>query len=114
MQGSEIPPYTRADEMTGERKFAILVAATILAARKLLDSDPNKPNMAKGFFVDRAIEDAGFILERIEDCASKEFTQTVRMLHDIHEADASSACVMVVPICNLTRKPSHMLVDCLP
>ena len=27
---------------------------------------PNKPNMAKGFFVDRAIEDAAFILERIE------------------------------------------------
>jgi hypothetical protein len=46
-------------------------------------------------------------------CA-KEFTQTVRMLHDIHEADASSACVMVVPICNLTRKPSHMLADCRP
>jgi len=42
------------------------VAATILAARKLIDMDPNKPNMAKGFFVDRAIEDAAFILERID------------------------------------------------
>ncbi len=52
--------------MTEERKFAILFAATILAARKLLDMDPNKPNMAKGFFVDRAIEDAAFILERID------------------------------------------------
>jgi len=40
--------------VTEERKFAILFAATILAARKLLDMDPNKPNMAKGFFVDRA------------------------------------------------------------
>lgn len=51
--------------MTEERKFAILFAATILAARKLIDLDTNKPNMAKGFFVDRAIEDAAFILERI-------------------------------------------------
>jgi hypothetical protein len=52
--------------MTEERKFAILFAATILAARKLIDMDPNKPNMAKGFFVDRAIDDAVFILERID------------------------------------------------
>ena len=49
-----------------EEKFAILFAATILAARKLIDLDPNKSNMAKGFFVDRAIEDAAFILERID------------------------------------------------
>ena len=52
--------------MTEERKFAILFAATILAARKLSDLDPNKPNMAKGYFVDRAIDDAAFILERID------------------------------------------------
>ncbi len=52
--------------MTEERKFAILFAATILAARKLIDLDPDKPNMAKGFFVDRAIDDAVFILERID------------------------------------------------
>jgi hypothetical protein len=52
--------------MTEERKFAILFAATILAARKLIDMDPNKPNMAKQFYVDRAIEDAAFILERID------------------------------------------------
>jgi len=39
------------------RKFAILLAATLLAARKLIDMDPNKPNMAKGFFVDRAINE---------------------------------------------------------
>jgi len=31
-----------------------------------MDVDANKPNMAKGFFVDRAIEDAAFILERID------------------------------------------------
>jgi hypothetical protein len=52
--------------VTEERKFAILFAATILAARRLMDMDPNKPNMTKGFFVDRAIEDAAFILERID------------------------------------------------
>ena len=52
--------------MTEERKFAILFAATILAARRLIDLEPDKPNRAKGFFVDRAIEDAVFILERID------------------------------------------------
>jgi len=35
--------------MTEERKFVILFAATILAARRLIDLDPDKPNMAKGF-----------------------------------------------------------------
>jgi hypothetical protein len=52
--------------MGEERKFAILFAATILAARRLIDLDPDKPNMAKGFFVERAIDDAVFILERID------------------------------------------------
>src|SRR6266480_446066 len=56
----------RSSSVTEERKFAILFAATILAARRLIDMDPNKPNMAKRFFVDRAIEDAAFILERID------------------------------------------------
>jgi len=37
--------------VTEERKFAILFAAMILAARKLIDMDPKKPNMAKGYFV---------------------------------------------------------------
>jgi hypothetical protein len=53
--------------MTEERKFAILFAATILAARKLIDMDPDKPSRAKGFLVDRAIDDAAFILERIDE-----------------------------------------------
>ena len=52
--------------MTEERKFAILFAATLLSARKLIDLDPDKPSMAKQFFVDRAIDDAAFILERID------------------------------------------------
>jgi thiamine pyrophosphate-dependent acetolactate synthase large subunit-like protein len=51
--------------VTEERKFAILFAATILAAQKLIDMDPDKTSMAKQFFVDRAIEDAALILERI-------------------------------------------------
>ena len=53
--------------MTEERKFAILFAAAILAARRLIDLDPDKPNMAKQFFVDRAIDDAVFILEKIDE-----------------------------------------------
>jgi hypothetical protein len=52
--------------VTEERKFAILFAATILAARRLIDMDPNKPNMAKQFYVDRAIDDAAFIFQRID------------------------------------------------
>ena len=52
--------------MTEERKFAILFAATILSARKLIDMEPDKPNMAKGYVVDREIDDAAFILERID------------------------------------------------
>jgi hypothetical protein len=66
MPGGEIPGELQGGEMTEERKFAILFAATILAARKLIDRDPNKPNMAKQFYVDRAIDDAAFILERID------------------------------------------------
>jgi hypothetical protein len=53
--------------MTEERKHAILFAATLLCARKIIDSmDSDKPNMAKQFFVDRAIQEVEFILERID------------------------------------------------
>jgi hypothetical protein len=53
--------------MTEERKHAILFAATLLSARKLIDTmDSDKPNFAKGYFVDKAIEEAAFILERID------------------------------------------------
>jgi hypothetical protein len=62
----EIPGELQADEMTEERKFAILFAATILAARTLIDMDPDKPHIAKQFFVDRIIDEAAFILERID------------------------------------------------
>jgi hypothetical protein len=52
--------------MSEERKHAILFAATLLSARKLIEMDPDKPNMAKGYFVDKAIDDAVFILKRID------------------------------------------------
>jgi hypothetical protein len=53
--------------MTEERKHAILFAATLLCARKLIETiDSDRPNMAKQYFVDRAVEEAAFILERIE------------------------------------------------
>lgn len=49
--------------MTEERKFAILFAATLLSARKLIDIlGEDKPNLAKGYIVDRAIDDAIFNL----------------------------------------------------
>ena len=53
--------------MTEEHKHAILFAATLLCARKLIETiDTDRPNFAKQYFVDRAIEEAAFVLERIE------------------------------------------------
>jgi hypothetical protein len=53
--------------MTEERKHAILFAATLLCARKLIETiDSDRPNMAKQYFVDRAVEEAAFVLERID------------------------------------------------
>jgi hypothetical protein len=53
--------------MTEERKYAILFAATLLCARKLIDSmESDKPNFAKQFWVDKAVDEAGFVLERID------------------------------------------------
>jgi hypothetical protein len=53
--------------MTEERKHAILFAATILSARKLIDCiDSDKPNFAKEYFADKAINEAAFVLERID------------------------------------------------
>jgi hypothetical protein len=49
--------------MSEERKFAILFAATLLVARELIV----QAQYGKGFFVDRAIDDAGLILERIDE-----------------------------------------------
>jgi hypothetical protein len=53
--------------MTEERKHAILFAANLRCARKLIETiDSDKPNMAKQYFVDRAIQEAEFVLERID------------------------------------------------
>ena len=53
--------------MTDERKFALLFAATILAARKLANlSDATGPTPAKICAVENAIDQAKFILDRIE------------------------------------------------
>jgi hypothetical protein len=48
--------------MTEERKYAILFAATLLCARKLIDVDSDRPSPAKLCAIDQAI----FILERID------------------------------------------------
>jgi hypothetical protein len=53
--------------MTEERKHAILFAATLLSARKMIEiMDSDKPNLAKQYFVDKAIDEAALILERID------------------------------------------------
>jgi len=53
--------------VTEERKFVILFAATILSARKLIDSiESDKPNFSKQYWVEKAIDEAAFILERID------------------------------------------------
>lgn len=48
------------------RKCAILVAATILCARKLTAMEPDKSNFAKDYIIETAIKDAAFILEKID------------------------------------------------
>ena len=52
--------------MTEERKYAILFAATLLCARKLMDMDSDRASPAKFAVVENAIRQAAFILERID------------------------------------------------
>jgi hypothetical protein len=53
--------------MENERKYAILFAATILSARRIQESIlSDKPDMAKEYYIDRAIQEAAFILQRID------------------------------------------------
>jgi hypothetical protein len=53
--------------MTEERKHAILFAATLLCARKLIDViESDKPNFAKDYFVQKAINEAAFVMEKID------------------------------------------------
>ena len=54
--------------MTEERKHAIPFAAAILSARKLIEciEESDKPNFAKEYWVDKAINETAFVLERID------------------------------------------------
>jgi len=53
--------------MTDERNYALLFAATILAARKLASlGDTTGPTPAKLCAVENAIDQAKFVLDRIE------------------------------------------------
>jgi hypothetical protein len=62
-----LPQILAEAPMTEERKHAILFAATLLCARKLIEViDSDKPNMAKPYFVYRAIDEVEFVMERID------------------------------------------------
>lgn len=53
--------------MTEGRKHATFFAGTLLYARKLVETmESDKPNFAKQYFVDRAVQEAEFISERID------------------------------------------------
>ncbi|MGC2769446.1 MAG: hypothetical protein WB607_28370 [Candidatus Acidiferrum sp.] len=53
--------------MSEERKFAILIAATILSARKLAElENPDRPSPKKIATVETAIRHAAYILEEID------------------------------------------------
>ena len=52
--------------MTEERKYAILLAATPLCVRKLMQLDSDRPSPAKVAAVENAISQAAFILECID------------------------------------------------
>jgi len=43
--------------MTEERKHAILFAATLLARKRIETMESGKPNFAKQYFVDKAIQE---------------------------------------------------------
>lgn len=52
--------------MTEERKYAILFAATLLCARKLIELDSDRESPAKVAAVEEAIRRAAYILECID------------------------------------------------
>jgi hypothetical protein len=64
----KLPVILSASErlMTDDRKYAILFAATLLAARKLIDLDPHIPLPAKSSAIDRAINHAKAIIDEID------------------------------------------------
>jgi hypothetical protein len=65
---SQIPylyPQTIHSGVSNERKFAILFAATLLCARKLMDVE-DKPSRAKICTLDKAVRKAAYILGEID------------------------------------------------
>ena len=52
--------------MAEERKYAILFAAAVLCARRLIELDSDRPSPAKVAAVENAIGEAGFVLECID------------------------------------------------
>ncbi len=53
--------------MTEERECAILVAATILSARKLINwTESDKLNFAKDFWAEKAVNEEAFATEKID------------------------------------------------
>jgi hypothetical protein len=53
--------------MTEERKYAILFAATLLSARRLIENiESDKPHLNEEYFIDKAIEKMCFVMERID------------------------------------------------
>jgi hypothetical protein len=59
-------PHPKAS-MTEERKYAILFAATLLSARRLIENiESSKPKLNEQYFVDEAIKKAAFVLDRID------------------------------------------------
>jgi len=61
------PASSLRRDLTEERKYAILFAATLLSARRLIENmQSDKPHLNEQYFVDKAIDKACFVLERIE------------------------------------------------
>lgn len=59
--------FNPRDPMEEQRKHAILFAATLLCARKLIETiESDKPHLAKQYLVDKAIGEAAFVLEAID------------------------------------------------
>jgi len=53
--------------MTEQRKHAILFAATLLSARRLIENiESDKPHLNEQYFIDRAIAKVVLVLERID------------------------------------------------
>lgn len=57
-----------------------------------MEIEPVKPNLAKGYIVDRAIDDATFILERIDKATACESERPSAALRSAEYSLAKSIC----------------------